>query len=179
MVFNLSVGLQGIKIADAEKLKDPTTATYSLQLADTVAVTEDEPEVYTNAKRMFEDVTYSIGGEADDEDDEEEDDEMQRGVTKDRLREEQTEQQSLKKHQQMLMQKKLEEAQKKLSADKIGAAFDESKRADAVFKAYKNPQVEHCLASNILLVAPELIRSINRFAGVPSFNPLNSHFRRP
>lgn len=58
MIFNVSIGFQGLSNPEA---KDQKAKNYALLLADTIVVRVDKPEVCTNAcTKAFSDVGYSF-----------------------------------------------------------------------------------------------------------------------
>lgn len=127
MVFNLCIGFSDVETTDAEKKKNPKTATYSVMLADTILVTEDEPEMLTHCPRAYGDVSYFIdeGGEGDGESSDEE--ERIRGMTKGNLRQGVDEKvNDLAANQKALAKKKTEEALKRLAEKDIGNDFKTS-----------------------------------------------------
>lgn len=149
MIFNLCVGFNNIKTTDAEKLKDPKTATFAVLLADTLLVREEgDAECLTrNCPRKYEDVAYFIG---DDNEDEQPQKQIEtsvpkrrgsRSVTKDKLREQKSklqENSDLIAKQKELARRKQEEAMRRLSEDTIGKGFDATKVKQERFVSYKS-----------------------------------------
>eukprot|EP00455_Lapot_gusevi_P020974 TRINITY_DN2209_c0_g1_i1.p1 TRINITY_DN2209_c0_g1~~TRINITY_DN2209_c0_g1_i1.p1 ORF type:complete len:1057 (-),score=311.91 TRINITY_DN2209_c0_g1_i1:101-3271(-) len=69
MVFNLVIGFSDLTRDDTD---DPRAKTYAVLLADTVLVTDDEPEILTHSSRKFSEVSYKISdgdGDAEEKED--------------------------------------------------------------------------------------------------------------
>eukprot|EP01083_Nonionella_stella_P072592 195774_1 len=61
MVFNLCVGFQGLLDVEKEEKGHPKSAKYACMIADTVIVTEEDPEILTHCSRKFQNISYTIG----------------------------------------------------------------------------------------------------------------------
>eukprot|EP00184_Porphyridium_aerugineum_P003665 CAMPEP_0184695142 /NCGR_PEP_ID=MMETSP0313-20130426/2869_1 /TAXON_ID=2792 /ORGANISM="Porphyridium aerugineum, Strain SAG 1380-2" /LENGTH=1035 /DNA_ID=CAMNT_0027153545 /DNA_START=141 /DNA_END=3248 /DNA_ORIENTATION=- len=157
MCFNLSLGFQG--------LNDEKMGNYALLVADTVLVTEGQPEILTShVKKVFKSIAYNTRDENEEEEEEEEaesnraarndrrkamegmekaDEKRRRataanssaGITSEEL-------ERRKKHQEELGRKKLEEGLERLRKGELGGAKhsgNEIKTLDQHI-AYSNPR---------------------------------------
>eukprot|EP00126_Sphaerothecum_destruens_P005390 Sdes_comp18736_c0_seq1m9094 len=143
MVFNLSLGFSDLKESNTT---DPKSETYSLLVADTVAVLDREARVLTPAPLLFPDISYFFKDPDDKSDDDKENlvveplDAKGRAVIESRLRgEERTEKssdESRREHQAELAERLHQEAQKRILASSTNTSGTVSSKAVRI--SYQN-----------------------------------------
>jgi len=158
MVFNLSLGLQD--------LSDAKNGAYALLVADTVLVTDKQPEVLTvHVKKAFKSISYNLQDENDDEEQNDSETEAQkaskmeiRGRARALLEAEgerkkrataanssagitAEELEIRRKHQEELGRKKLEEGRKRFENNEIGGDEERDEQVKTIdhYRAYSSP----------------------------------------
>ncbi|CAN8246569.1 unnamed protein product [Cochlearia groenlandica] len=137
MVFNVSLGFQNLECELESRSKK-----FSLLLADTVIIKEQNPEILTKCSKAVKDVAYSF------KDDEEEERPQKRArnsgreSTKTALRSDDhavSKEELRKQHQAELARQKNEETARRLAGDRSGAGdIRSSSKTSADLVAYKN-----------------------------------------
>lgn len=139
MVFNLAIGLNNLQTTDDKGNKK----VFSVLLADTVLVTQDEPETLTNVHRKYSEVSYDIGDEDEPEPAPQPKKKGAAAVVESKKRREikNTEviDEGHRAHQKALERKLQEEMLARLAKDKVDAKFNKALPKSGKFMSYSSP----------------------------------------
>lgn len=153
MVVNLRVGFKDLELPENLTKGEEKNRKYSLYLSDTIAITDEKPEVLTTIKKKSSEICYSIEENEEEDEEEESDEEVSRPktsmadtgdgfrITRSRVEkddEAKNAEERRKAHQKELAKKQQKEAREKYFAS-APATVEDAKTKLKEYIAYKSP----------------------------------------